>query len=426
MKVAVIGAGIAGMGAAWTLAKEGLSVTLFEQDDEIGGDAYVVPVHSWDGTKHWVDGGVSDFNRSTFTNFASFLKDLEVSTRRIQRECGFMTSKQRPCYFMTDAGQLSFQKTWQHSPVFERDIAEFRDEVTKVLTDPSLKDLTVGAYFRAFPRSEEFKRFYFYPRALGCFAMHEGPVDEYPMRALASFWNMHAIIGKNPSERMCLPGGMAAYLERFSAWLKDHGGQQRRRSRVVSLRGCADALEIVSEEKGERPRHESFDAAIVAVKPNHVKDLILNQSAARDALYQAFSFRRDRVVVHNDDKLLPRSKRAWGAFNLTVPDGSSQLVGRTTITFWVNRLALLDKRLPDIFITLNPPIEPDPAKVIQERSMIHPVASFASLEAIDGIAALQGRDRIWYAGSYLELPYLHENALNTGIRAAESVIAAKL
>ncbi|HYX36271.1 MAG TPA: FAD/NAD(P)-binding protein, partial [Oligoflexus sp.] len=64
MKVAVIGAGIAGMGAAWTLAKRGMTVSLYEQNSEIGGDAYTVPVHGWDGTLHKVDGGVSDFNRS--------------------------------------------------------------------------------------------------------------------------------------------------------------------------------------------------------------------------------------------------------------------------------------------------------------------------------------------------------------------------
>ncbi|MDQ3233145.1 MAG: hypothetical protein M3Q07_15110 [Pseudobdellovibrionaceae bacterium] len=150
--------------------------------------------------------------------------------------------------------------------------------------------------------------------------------------------------------------------------------------------------------------------------------LILDKTSELNAILTAIPFRRDRVAVHTDAKLLPRSKRSWGAFNLTIPSSLDQVLGQTTITFWVNRLSVLDKRLPDIFITLNPPLEPDPVRIIQDRIMIHPVATFAGMQAIDTLKTFQGGQRIWYAGSFLEIPYLHENAFNTGIAAAEGIL----
>ncbi|WP_324957757.1 hypothetical protein [Oligoflexus sp.] len=190
----------------------------------------------------------------------------------------------------------------------------------------------------------------------------------------------------------------------------------------ASHRGGPDSVEIVTQTPQGQDQSRTFDAVVVAIKPNHIADLILDKTSELNAILTAIPFRRDRVVVHTDAKLLPRSKRSWGAFNLTIPSSLDQVLGQTTITFWVNRLSVLDKRLPDIFITLNPPLEPDPVRIIQDRIMIHPVATFAGMQAIETLKTFQGGQRIWYAGSFLEIPYLHENAFNTGIAAAEGIL----
>jgi len=60
-KVAIIGAGVAGMAAAWDLARAGHSVTIYEAADRVGGLAAGFKDEGWDWTlekfyHHWFEG----------------------------------------------------------------------------------------------------------------------------------------------------------------------------------------------------------------------------------------------------------------------------------------------------------------------------------------------------------------------------------
>ena len=44
MRVAIIGSGIAGLGCAWLLQRQGRAVTLFEANDYLGGHTHTVDV----------------------------------------------------------------------------------------------------------------------------------------------------------------------------------------------------------------------------------------------------------------------------------------------------------------------------------------------------------------------------------------------
>ncbi len=138
-------------------------------------------------------------------------------------------------------------------------------------------------------------------------------------------------------------------------------------------------------------------------------------------LFSSVPSRRDSVVVHTDQNFLSRSNRAWGAVNLTIPDDDRDGVP-PTITFWQNRLAVLDSRLPEIFVTLNPRPDPEPRGVIAALTMALPLGTAEALAGLSEGNEIQGQDRLWYAGSYLEAPYLHENALKTGLKAAAAIL----
>jgi cyclopropane-fatty-acyl-phospholipid synthase len=46
MRVAVVGAGISGLVSAYTLAKAGVNVVLYEKEDYLGGNVYANKQHS--------------------------------------------------------------------------------------------------------------------------------------------------------------------------------------------------------------------------------------------------------------------------------------------------------------------------------------------------------------------------------------------
>ena len=95
---------------------------------------------------------------------------------------------------------------------------------------------------------------------------------------------------------------------------------------------------------------------------------LLEAPAAEDvAALRRFAGQRARIVVHRDERLVGDDRDGWGAFHYLVPAGGMPRV-RPTITFFPNRLAGLPAGAPDVFVTMNPHVEPRPDRIVAERS----------------------------------------------------------
>ena len=80
MRIAIIGSGISGMGAALALSEAGHEITLFEKDLRPGGHAATVDIeHS--GHKIAVDTGFIVYNTLNYPNFTPMLDWLGVATQ---------------------------------------------------------------------------------------------------------------------------------------------------------------------------------------------------------------------------------------------------------------------------------------------------------------------------------------------------------
>ena len=89
------------------------------------------------------------------------------------------------------------------------------------------------------------------------------------------------------------------------------------------------------------------------------------------------------------------------------------------VSYLINKLQPLPCTTP-VIVTLNPPIEPDPTRVLQEFEYSHPLLDSAALAARDGIAQLQGDRNTWYAGAWLGYGF-HEDGLASAHAVADGI-----
>jgi predicted NAD/FAD-binding protein len=88
----------------------------------------------------------------------------------------------------------------------------------------------------------------------------------------------------------------------------------------------------------------------------------------------------------------------------------------------MNRLQGIDEDKP-LFVSLNPPFEPDPALTFGRYMCDHPqynAAAFAAQKQLDDI---QGRRHTWFCGAWTGYGF-HEDGLRSGLAVAEALGAA--
>jgi predicted NAD/FAD-binding protein len=183
---------------------------------------------------------------------------------------------------------------------------------------------------------------------------------------------------------------------------------------VLGVRRLPSGVEVATADRLER-----YDEVVLACHSDQAQALLADPSPAETTLLTRVRYQPNRVVLHTDASLLPRSRRAWSAWNYFTADDTD---GRrpAAVSYLINKLQPLPFRTP-VIVTLNPPREPAAATVLQEFEYSHPLLDGQALQAQARFAALQGVRHTWYAGAWLGHGF-HED----GLRAAHAVAAGLL
>jgi predicted NAD/FAD-binding protein len=415
--VAIVGAGIAGMGAAHRLRKAGLEVHLFDCNRTVGGDCFGVDVPLTDGGVIRLDAGVSDFNRNTFVRVRSFLDELGLPYHPINQSASFMTPDGATVWF---AGRGAMHGLPGSVP---DEIVRFRREAIEVVEDERYRHMTSAAYLDDRKYSAEFRRLYFDPRAAGAFPMPNADPATFPIRSMVAFWRMHGLVGSGPADRVCVAGGMHRYCTRFAEWFTGAGGHLHLGHRVEAVVRRSGDIEVRAINRDDEHLVHRADHVVIATNASEVLPLLEDPSPAESEILAQFTCQRARLIVHQDPRLMPAQRESWGAYNYVVArDGVPQF--RPTITFYPNLLSRLSAQVADVFVTMNPFIEPARGSVIANRFFVHPVATGKTDQLAERVRGVQGDRNTWYTGSYLIEPFVHEQALESGQTVADLLLAA--
>jgi len=410
LAIAVIGAGITGLSAAWLLSQARHQVTLYEKDARLGGHANSVELP---GQSLRVDTGFIVYNEANYPNFTALMAELGVATQ--EADMSFAASLQggRIEYasndlaaFLGGGRNLFSVRFWSMA----LDIVRFYKSAKADIARGG-EGRTLGAYLDARGYGEAFQCDHILPMAAAIWSSSLTDMRAYPLEAFVRFFSNHGLLrlANQPAWRT-IAGGSRMYVDALRDRLQAEIVTGRAICRVTPLIGGVE----VRDARGEA---RMFDRVLIASHSDQALAMLANPDAEQRRILSAVPYRTNRAVLHTDASFMPRRRGTWASWNYV---GESAQEG-CAITYWMNRLQSLRTPAP-LFVTLNPTREPE--GVLWDGAYEHPCFSVDALRAQRDIWSIQGRGGVWFAGAWLGAGF-HEDGLQAGLAAAEAMGGAR-
>lgn len=454
LKVAIIGAGISGLAAAYHLKKAGHDFKIFEAAHNLGGNVRTIPLNI-DGVSRWVDLGVNDFNVNSYVNLKAVFDELDVEYAPLEDTISYSSiasagefDGQHRCYTMDG------QKSNNPSQDVMRGIDMFGEAITRFLTELQDRDNSAMKYWTMdqfvkwanFP--EEFIQFNLYPRINGMYFTDGIKPSEMPARQVASYYFLQEGYGTGkPASRQYWVGGAVRWINKLAAHLQKNLPQ-------VIFKGTTAQFEIANDGKiivhatpvtapeGTPPRIEVFDKVILGVQARSIESIYLRKEQIPDVARQVIekiTYAEADSVVHTSTQNMPPDSNTWRTYNINLFSKTDE-GQRYHITYWLNRHQNDPQSSKycnhadygQFFLSLNPlnPI-PDKCKLKSQPfgnctmfKFYHVRLDMAATRAQDELVPLmmRGIDNVHFTGGYTRGAGLHEECWVSGTEVAEFVL----
>ena len=416
MKVAVVGAGISGLGCAHLLAREH-AVTLYEAEPRLGGHTNTVDV-TLDGITYPVDTGFLVYNERTYPNLIRLFAELEVPTARSDMSFAVSVATgggRRLEWGGSDLGTVFAQPRNLMSPRFIamlRDLLRFNRQATAVaLGRDRCGDLSLGEFLNRNRYGEPFRRWYLLPMAGAIWSCPLETMLAYPAATFIRFCHNHGLLQvNNRPQWFTVAGGARQYVQRIAAALPD----VRLDEPVLEVtRQPAAGKVAVRSRRGT----EFFDHVVLASHSDQSQRILADADEGERSILASVGYQPNRAILHTDPRLMPAERKVWSAWNYLSSDGAEPNVA---VTYLLNKLQPLPFKTP-VFVSLNPLEEPRPDSVIATFDYAHPVFDGTAIGAQRRLSEVQGRRRVWLAGAWTGYGF-HEDGLKSGLAVAEAIL----
>jgi len=413
MKIAVVGGGVAGLTAAHRLSHEH-EVTVFESSRLLGGHAHTVDV-TLDGETHAIDTGFMVFNDWTYPHFIELLNELQISSR--PTEMGFSVRCERSGLEYSGVSLRALFAQWRNllRPNFYQmllDILRFNRQGTTLssagMAHQIQHEVTVGEFLREGHYSREFCEYYLLPMGSAIWSCPMGTFADFPIRFIIEFYSNHGLLNiwNRPVWRT-INGGSRSYVNAIVDRFK---GSIRTRTPIVRVKRYPDRVELFTRENGTA----SFDHVIFACHSDQALRLLADPSSTERQLLSAFPYQRSVAILHTDESILPKCRRAWASWNYHISENSNS---NATVTYCLSILQQIKSRFT-VNLTLNAEDKIHPDRVLNRFIYEHPVFTTQRAAAQARHKELIGQNRTSFCGAYWRNGF-HEDGVVSALRVCD-------
>ncbi len=451
-RLAIIGAGISGLGCAYHLRNNPhVEITVFEKENRLGGHSNTIDFQipgSKGGPSYGIDTGFLVFNRRTYPRLLKLFEELHVPIANSE-----MTFSVSLPTGSKNGRALEWSGTNLNSVFAQRrnlinadflgmlkDIVRF-NRLARTIVKNAVFDTyidhqaqSVLHFLDEHAFGTPFRNWYLLPMIGAIWSCPVTEMMRFPIKTLIHFCDNHGLLNiVDRPQWLTVRGGSREYVTRLVATLKTAGVRINHDAvaRVSRSTMAASGTIQIACQSGQLL---GFDEVVFACHSDEALEILENPCAEERQLLSAIPYQSNTAYVHTDESLLPSNRRAWAAWNYS----SNSLGGQDTDTashvcvhYLLNKLQPLPSHLKNqsIIVSLNPHKIPKDALTHSVIEYSHPLFDSAAIHSQKQLPMIQGKNNTWYCGAWSGYGF-HEDGLKSGELVAldiiESLSAEKL
>ena len=412
-KIAVIGGGISGLGAAYVLSNT-YQVTLFEAENRLGGHARTVFAGK-DGNQA-VDTGFIVFNYPNYPELSQLFSELNVPIAKSDMSFGASLKDGTIEYALRNFDAIFAQRKNVFNPRFVKMVWDINRFNTIGLTVADDESLTIGQFLQKLKTGDWFRDYYLLPLSGAIWSTPTEKILDFPAYAMLQFFKNHALLSRSGQHQWyTVKGGSREYVNRLENVLAQKRVEIRVKTPVASV--TRHQTGVVVKTYSCEP--QTFDEVVFATHSDDTLSLLSDPSKFEQRNLGSIKYQNNDVVLHSDVTVMPKLHKCWSSWVYT--ERKDKSTDKIDLTYWMNSLQPIPLDDP-LFVTLNSTHNIDQNQIYDQVTMRHPVYDVGVLSAQKDLSLNNGHNRTWFSGAWMKNGF-HEDGLSSGLDVARSILA---